>query len=278
MTALAKIGTDSGYPVYSIGQEVTVGGESFYVLEASDSTQSTVTLLAKYNLNLAGTAQAPNASYEDTKSVFSSTNYWASAYSKYTDWSIKKLDINTVSGEVAGDAIYKAKAYATAKGGTNGRLLTYEETDALKTSYGDMIWGKANQQGTGSSNYYLFYWLSSSNDSNNNGVFLVEGSAEGTDWGFCDNGSYNGVRPVVTVPKSKVDIEELNKYFAAGPDAYCDDENGTFRNVSGINIDCSKIEDVGDSSDGWIFKYNNNYYILNIIDEPWSATVSLYNI
>ena len=67
-----------------------------------------------------------------------------------------------------------------------------------------MIWGKANQQGTGSSKYCLFYWLSSSNDSNNNGVLLVEGSAEGTDWGFCDNGSYNGVRPVVTVPKNKV--------------------------------------------------------------------------
>ena len=36
---------------YAVGDEVTVGGESFYVLEASDASQSTVTLLAKYNLN-----------------------------------------------------------------------------------------------------------------------------------------------------------------------------------------------------------------------------------
>ena len=43
--------------------------EDFYVIEASDASTTTVTLLAKYNLNQAGTAQAPNASYDDTKCV-----------------------------------------------------------------------------------------------------------------------------------------------------------------------------------------------------------------
>ena len=189
---------------YAVGDEVTVGGESFYVLEASDASQSTVTLLAKYNLNQAGTAQAPNASYDDTKCAFSSTNYWASAWNAYTDWSTKKLDINEVSGEVSGDAIYKAKAYATSKGGTNGRLLTYEEADSLKTSYGDMIWGTANRQGEGSSEYYLYYWLSSAIENDGRGVWFVGGGFShfgSSDYG---NDSHIGVRPVITVSKSLV--------------------------------------------------------------------------
>ena len=189
---------------YAVGDEVTVGGESFYVLEASDASQSTVTLLAKYNLNQAGTAQAPNASYDDTKCAFSSTNYWASAWNAYTDWSTKKLDINEVSGEVSGDAIYKAKAYATSKGGTNGRLLTYEEADSLKTSYGDMIWGKANQQGEGSSNYYLYYWLSSAYESGVNFVWYVSGDYDYYDYNGNRYDSRVGVRPVITVSKSLV--------------------------------------------------------------------------
>ena len=189
---------------YAVGNEVTVGGESFYVLEASDASQSTVTLLAKYNLNQAGTAQAPNASYDDTKCAFSSTNYWASAWNAYTDWSTKKLDINEVSGEVSGDAIYKAKAYATSKGGTNGRLLTYEEANSLKTSYGDMIWGKANQQGEGSSNYYLYYWLSSAHEFRGRDVWLVGGSYSDFDNSDYVDDSNIGVRPVITVSKSLV--------------------------------------------------------------------------
>ena len=189
---------------YAVGQEVTVGGESFYVLEASDASQSTVTLLAKYNLNKAGTAQAPNASQEDTAVAFSSTNYWASAHASYTDWSTKKLDINTVSGETSGDAIYKAKAYATSKGGTNGRLLTYEEADSLKTSYSDMIWGKANQQGEGSSEYYLYYWLSSASEDVDDGVWGVAGDFSDFGYDDCSHDDVLGVRPVITVSKSLV--------------------------------------------------------------------------
>ena len=197
--------TPASNTAYVVGQEVTVGGESFYVLEASDASQSTVTLLAKYNLNTAGTAQAPNASYNDTKCAFSSTNYWASTHAAYTDWSTKKLDINEVSGETSGDAIYKAKAYATSKGGTNGRLLTYEEADSLKTSYGDMIWGTANRQGEGSSNYLLYYWLSSAVEGSDSGVWIVYGLNRD----FSDISDYYrnfdiGVRPVITVSKSLV--------------------------------------------------------------------------
>ena len=210
------------YAAYSIGQEVTVGGESFYVLENSGASQSTVTLLAKYNLSntaneLGHYMQLENASYEDTKSTFSNSNYWVS------DWiSGTKLDLNNysvpVTENIESSAILKAQDYASAVGATDGRLLTFEEADTLKTSYGNMIWGNANRQGEGSSNYYLFYWLGSSNDSNNNGVLMVEGSAEGTDWGFCDVGSYNGVRPVITVSKNNVILVQNEEERTILPD------------------------------------------------------------
>ena len=176
-------GGNTEYNEYDIGQEVTVGNganaQHFYVLETSGTTEREVILLAKYNLNPAGTAQAPNESMSDTACKFSDTNYWATALSSYTDWSTEKLDINTISGEVEGDAIYKAKAYAKIVSGDNnnnsGRLLTYEEADALRASYPDMIWGRANQQGEGSSDYYLHYWLSSAVESASNNVWFVHG-------------------------------------------------------------------------------------------------------
>ena len=55
-----------------IGDEVTVGGEQFYVLNW-DNNLNTVDLISKYNLNTEGTAQQ-NAAYETTACEFSSTN------------------------------------------------------------------------------------------------------------------------------------------------------------------------------------------------------------
>ena len=223
---------------YVIGQEVTVGGESFYVLENSDATQSSVTLLAKYNLNTAGTAQAPNAAYGDTAVRFSNTNYWGqgtpSRWSTYYDandsgwnpspkvdasaennwqgstWVKAYLDLNNETIPTTGEnaettstnAILKARAYATAKGGTNGRLLTYEEADALKTSYGDMIWGTANTNGT--TGNWLGYWLSSTYYLGRESVWVVYGYAGNFVSSEFDIGTRIGVRPVITVPKSLV--------------------------------------------------------------------------
>lgn len=218
---------------YTVGQEVTVGGENFYVLESSDASQDTVTLLAKYNLNQAGTAQAPNAACGDTACVFSNTNYWSSVHAIYYDsndsgwdpcprvvpsppsswemstWIKPYLDLNKESeysfASSSGDAIYKAKAYATSKGGTNGRLLTYEEAFNLATNYSDIIFGTANQQGEGSSNHYLYYWLSSVKD-NNSIVMYVSGSSNNFSESGYSNSSYIGVRTVVTASKSVVSL------------------------------------------------------------------------
>lgn len=180
------------YAAYSIGQEVKVGEEEFYVLEASDSTQGTVTLFAKYNLNSAGTAQAKNERASNVAVAFSSEYYWEDAYTNYTDWSTKKLDINTVSGAVAGDAIYKAKQYAKTVSGDNnnnsGRLLTYEEAYNLNDSYGDMIWGPPETQ---MDPYYYDYWLSAADDYQGNRIRVVKSKYKNT---YFDNISYGDLR------------------------------------------------------------------------------------
>ena len=89
-----------------------------------------------------------------------------------------------------------------------GRLLTYEEANALQSSYASMINGTAN---TNSGGNYLYYWLATvSADTNDYGyecgtVWTVDGS-EGylSDYGSYNWGNYTGIRPVVTVPKTAI--------------------------------------------------------------------------
>ena len=79
-TISVKAALDEVYakvPKHQIGDEVTVGGEQFYVLEW-DNNCDTVNLISKYNLNTAGTAQQ-NAACNITACAFSSTNYWSSS-------------------------------------------------------------------------------------------------------------------------------------------------------------------------------------------------------
>jgi len=178
-----------------IGDEVTVGGEQFYVLNW-DNNLNTVDLISKYNLNTEGTAQQ-NAAYETTACEFSSTNYWSSSFTS------DPFNLNDFIGYKATDAIGKAKSYGRSKGAVSSRLLSYEEADALKskassnTKIDTMLWGKAN-----SANGFLAYWLGSAR--NTSSVWYVFG-----DYGTLDRSSFSysyriGVRPVITVLKSKI--------------------------------------------------------------------------
>ena len=145
-------------PKHQIGDEVTVGGEQFYVLEW-DNNCDTVNLISKYNLNKEGTAQQ-DAEYGTTACAFSSTNYWSSRFTS------SPFNLNDFIVYTATDAIGKSKSYGRSKGAVSSRLLSHEEAHALipkagsNTKINTMLWGKAN-----SANGYLYYWLGSAYDS-----------------------------------------------------------------------------------------------------------------
>ena len=184
-------------PKHEIGDEVTVGGEQFYVLEW-DNNCDTVNLISKYNLNKAGTAQQ-DAAYGTTCCAFSSTNYWSSSFTS------SPFNLNDFIGYTATDAIGKAKSYGRSKGAVSSRLLSYEEANALKskassnTKIDTMLWGKAN-----TANGYLDYWLGSAYHALY--VWRVYGSNGDlyATRGFFSYSFVRGVRPVITILKSKI--------------------------------------------------------------------------
>ena len=145
-------------PTKSIGDEVTVGGEQFYVLEW-DNNCDTVNLISKYNLNKAGTAQQ-DAAYGTTRCAFSSTNYWSSSFTS------SPFNLNDFIGYTATDAIGKAKSYGRSKGAVSSRLLSYEEANALKAKKDSNTKIDAMYRGTANSEGYLFYWLGSAGATN----------------------------------------------------------------------------------------------------------------
>ena len=180
-------------PTKSIGEEVTVGGEKFYVLEW-DNNCDTVNLISKYNLNKAGTAQQ-NAAYGTTACAFSSTNYWSSSFKN------TPFDLNDFIGYKTTDAIGKAKSYGRSKGAVSSRLLSEREAAALKTKANtntkifEMYVGKANN-----TNGYLCYWV---------GNAAYTDTVYGVNVGSIDIDDFNcskhyGVRPVITILKSKI--------------------------------------------------------------------------
>ena len=149
-----------------------------------------VTLLAKYVLDASATKQT-NA---DIDCVFSTSNYWknetlpsSSPYFNLNDYPAVKND--------TGSAVYKANKYATEElGAESGRLLTYEEANALKDSIPDIIWvtyGKSK-----------YYWLGSAVDPGH--VWRVYGG----DSAFFSDDYYGsdkcGVRPVIEISKSLI--------------------------------------------------------------------------
>ena len=186
-------------PTKSVGDEVTVGGEQFYVLEW-DNNCDTVNLISKYNLNTAGTAQQ-NAAYGTTACAFSSTNYWSSSFTS------SPFNLNDFMGDIATDAtdaIRKAKSYGRSKGAVSSRLLSYEEAIALRAKKGSNTKIDAMYRGTANTaNGYLHYWLGSACDPSG-GVWRVDGNNSALYYGSFNYDPYAGVRPVITILKSKI--------------------------------------------------------------------------
>ena len=170
-TISVKAALDEVYakvPKHQIGDEVTVGGEPFYVLEW-DNNCDTVNLISKYNLNKAGTAQE-NAAYGTTACAFSSTNYWKSSVTS------SPFNLNDFIGYTETDVIGKAKSYGISKGAVSSRLLSYEEANALKAKKDSNTKIDAMYRGTANTaNGYLQYWLGSAD--NTFRVWIVYGDS-----------------------------------------------------------------------------------------------------
>ena len=212
----------------TVGQEVTVGDEKFFVLGENGDT---VTLLAKYNLNRAGTAQL-NANYNDTNGnegtgrKFSNNAYWSSDFTsspfdlqsgELKTYALADNNTWTVGSTEVKNAIRVASEYGIAKGGT-GRLMTYQEAYNIQQNgtarMKNILWGKQgsgtgevteysgeNKVGGSSGNGYLYWWLGSAH--NGNYVSLVNGRTNTLDISSYGSTDY-GVRPVIIVSKSNI--------------------------------------------------------------------------
>lgn len=193
-------------PTHEIGDEVTVGGEQFYVLEW-DNNSDTVNLISKYNLNTAGTAQQ-NDSNDTTGCLFSSTKYWSSSFTS------SPFNLNDVIGFTSTDALGKAKSYGRSKGALSSRLLSYEEANVFKSKKDSNTKIDIMYRGTASSGGALNYWLGAVISTDN--AYYVSGgfaydSPSHSGYGLITAypatetiyGNPNkGVRPVITVLKS----------------------------------------------------------------------------
>lgn len=197
-TISVKAALDEVYakvPSHEIGDVVTVGGEQFYVLEW-DNNCDTVNLISKYNLNTAGTAQQ-DAAFGTTACVFSSTNYWSGSFTS------SPFNLNDCIGYTATDAIGKAKSYGRSKGAVSSRLLSSEEANELKAKKDSNTKIDAMYRGTANTaDGYLNYWLGSADSTNN--VWVVFGNSGRLNSRSFSNSYYYGVRPVITILKSKI--------------------------------------------------------------------------
>lgn len=175
------------YTAYAVGDQVTVGGESFYVIKASSTSEEKVTLLAAKNIDTTTMLQSDSAGTV----AFSSTNYWSTI-----EGITYPYDLNNTATSADTDAIAKARAYGTAKGGT-GRLMTVEEVVALGGNM-DNNNSSACPSWINTSNY----WLGSA--SNSSFVWRVYGKVRHLyNCSFGYGGDF-GVRPVIEISKSLI--------------------------------------------------------------------------
>ena len=182
-------GSGAGNVAYTIGQEVMVGTERFYVIKDSDATQDKVTLLAKDCIDTTNLLQSSSAG----NVKFSTESYWGEGTSPYDIVEPDTIPATHIAAKAAYD-------YGVEVGGT-GRLMTYREAEALQSENSDILYGENGK----SSSSYLNYWLGSAYDTGFVWHVNGDGSSLYGNYGY-GIGSLCGVRPVVEILKSKVSI------------------------------------------------------------------------
>ena len=172
---------------YNVGDKVMVGGENFYVIKASSTSEEKVTLLAEKNIDTTAMAQSDSAN----TIAFSSTNYWGRI-----EGITYPYNLNNTATSANKDAIAIAKAYGTAKGG-KGRLMTVEEVVALGgdkengTTRNCPSWINSSR-----------FWIGSASDTNN--VWRVDGFSSLLNYYKFSFTGYYGVRPVIEISKDLI--------------------------------------------------------------------------
>lgn len=168
-------------PKYEVGDEVTVGGEQFYVLNYSRSSE-TVDLFAKYCLNSTFTAQDAD-NQELTTSL--------GMYPMTTDNSSNNIN-DLYSADPDSSILGNIKQYGNSKGSICTRFLTYNEAYSYlsNNSTKSMMWSQGINfwLGTIADKYEMYYY-----DYNNNEIRsydVVDLQA--------------GLRPVLTMNKSVI--------------------------------------------------------------------------
>ena len=162
----------------TVGSEVCIKDECFYVISSTDTT---VTMLAKYNVTL---EDVPKQSVDAETTVFSSDSKKGTYYSDYSG--------SIVEGYVNNYTNYLSSIGVTAN---NARLITYDEVSSLGCVFETV-------QGICESKYdwvdLVGYWTGSAYSS----VTIISISEDGV----VDETPYSsivrGVRPVITISKS----------------------------------------------------------------------------
>ena len=189
--------------------EVCIGEECFYVMYSDDTT---VTMLAKYNLYVGGEYNSGWTAYGDEATgiqdstmlgyvsgqtirkgttKFSNTNYWSSTVSSYPTY---VYDSNsTLYSYVENYKTYLSTLGVTP---TEARLITKEELEGL-----GCIVSSGSCSGAPSWVYSTTYWSGSANLSRY--VLSVDSNGTFSLHDYSDNGSY-GCRPVITISRSLI--------------------------------------------------------------------------
>ena len=192
-----------------VGNEVCIKNECFYVISSTDST---VTMLSKYNLYVGGEYNSGWKAYGDEATgiqdstmlgyvsgqtirkgttMFSNTNYWSSTVSSYPTY---VYDSNsTLYSYVENYKTYLSTLGVTP---TEARLITKEELEGL-----GCIGSSYSCSGAPSWVYATSYWSGSAYSSSY--VWYVDST------GYFHNRSYSsyysyGCRPVITISRSLI--------------------------------------------------------------------------
>ena len=192
-----------------VGNEVCIKNECFYVISSTDST---VTMLSKYNLYVGGEYNSGWTAYGDEATgiqdstmlgyvsgqtirkgttKFSNTNYWSSTVSSYPTY---VYDSNsTLYSYVENYKTYLSTLGVTP---TEARLITKEELEGL-----GCIVSSGSCSGAPSWVYSTTYWSGSARSSYD--VWYVYSYGNFRNDNYSDD-NYGGCRPVITISRSLI--------------------------------------------------------------------------